>query len=104
LLGDRGFGAVGADDGAGAHGHVGIAVGGVGRTVVYDGDVPSLIAGDPRVGAVAPLGAGRRGTFAQPLIEWAAVDHADETAIDGHVHVAVAGCDHARGMDVRHQL
>jgi hypothetical protein len=50
-------------------------------------------------GADAQLGAGGRRALAQPGVEVIPLDHADVAAVDGHVHAALGGGDHARRLD-----
>ncbi len=94
--------AVGADHGAGAdrlfdRGAIGAAF-----FVNHQRGAVVLML-DALVHAGASFGAVIGGALAQPFIEFGAIDHADETAIDRHIDAMIGRRDHARRSDLGDQ-
>ncbi len=91
LPGDRRVRAVGADHRARAHAHAFAA----GRPIAHHRravGIPFQLLEGPG----APARASRRRATAQPLVEHVAIDHADEPALDRHVHAPRSRRHHAR--------
>ena len=91
--------AVGPDDRAGPQPLERVVLGCALRPVDDDRGAVG-VALDRLVGAGLAPRPGKRGAVAQPLVELAAVDHADEAALDRHVDRAVGRRDHPRRLGV----
>ncbi len=101
LAADAGPGAVGADHGARPD-LLPRALGRTVRQVAHDGGAVGIAAeGLERPGLAAA--AGRGGPFAQPFVEMLAIHHADETAVDRHVHLAQLRRYHAGRANAGHE-